>query len=55
VTLPLAGYRVLELAHLVAGPLCGLYLADMGADVVKIEHPAGGAPRAALPCERPAS
>ena len=40
--LPLAGYRVLELAHLVAGPLCGLYLADMGADVVKMEHPAGG-------------
>ena len=40
--LPLAGSRVLELAHLVAGPLCGLYLADMGADVVKVEHPAGG-------------
>jgi crotonobetainyl-CoA:carnitine CoA-transferase CaiB-like acyl-CoA transferase len=27
-TLPLAGYRVLELAHLIAGPMCGMYLAD---------------------------
>ncbi|MGH7335561.1 MAG: CaiB/BaiF CoA transferase family protein [Candidatus Rokuibacteriota bacterium] len=40
--LPLAGYRVLELAHLIAGPVGGLYLADMGADVVKIESPHGG-------------
>jgi len=42
VTLPLAGYRVLELAHLIAGPVCGMYLADMGADVVKVEQPAAG-------------
>jgi len=41
-TLPLAGYRVLELAHHIAGPVCGMYLADMGADVVKIEQPTGG-------------
>jgi crotonobetainyl-CoA:carnitine CoA-transferase CaiB-like acyl-CoA transferase len=39
---PLDGYRVLELAHLIAGPVAGLYLADLGADVVKVESPDGG-------------
>ena len=40
--LPLTGYRVLELAHLIAGPVCGMYLADMGADVIKVENPDAG-------------
>jgi len=39
---PLAGLRVVELAHIMAGPTCGLMLADMGADVVKVERVPGG-------------
>ena len=35
--LPLAGLRVLEFSHAIMGPSAGLILADMGADVIKIE------------------
>jgi crotonobetainyl-CoA:carnitine CoA-transferase CaiB-like acyl-CoA transferase len=40
--LPLAGVRVVEFSHIVMGPTCGLVLADLGADVVKVEPPNGG-------------
>ncbi|MDX1711869.1 MAG: CaiB/BaiF CoA-transferase family protein [Rhodovibrionaceae bacterium] len=39
---PLAGLKVIELAHIMAGPVCGLMLADLGADVVKVEKVPGG-------------
>ncbi len=39
---PLCGMRVIELAHIMAGPLCGMMLADMGADVIKVEKIDGG-------------
>jgi crotonobetainyl-CoA:carnitine CoA-transferase CaiB-like acyl-CoA transferase len=46
---PLAGIRVIELANFIAGPLAGTLLADMGADVVKIEPPNGDMARATPP------
>ena len=41
---PLSGLRVLELATLIAGPFAGRYLADFGAEVIKIEQPGTGDP-----------
>ena len=40
-SLPLAGIRVVEFVHMVMGPTCGLVLADLGAEVIKIEPPDG--------------
>ncbi|MDO8768708.1 MAG: CoA transferase [Burkholderiaceae bacterium] len=40
--LPLVGVKVLELSQIMAGPTCGLMLADMGADVIKVEKFPGG-------------
>ena len=39
--LPLEGIRVIEFAHMVMGPSCGLILADLGAEVIKVEPPQG--------------
>ena len=39
---PLAGIRVVEVGNFMAVPFCGLQLADLGADVIKVENPQGG-------------
>ncbi|WP_222128178.1 CoA transferase [Roseomonas gilardii] len=40
--LPLAGVRVLDLSRILAGPCCAMVLGDLGAEVVKVEHPIRG-------------
>jgi crotonobetainyl-CoA:carnitine CoA-transferase CaiB-like acyl-CoA transferase len=47
---PLEGIKVIELCHVMAGPVCGLMLADMGADVIKLEKmPDGDDTRRTVP------
>jgi len=42
--LPLEGFRVIEFSHMVMGPTCGLLLADLGAEVIKVEPEGKGDP-----------
>ena len=39
---PLAGVKVIEVGQALAGPLAGVIMADMGAEVIKVEKPDGG-------------
>jgi len=49
---PLRGIRVIEPCRFISGPLAGMLLGDLGADVVKIEHPQGGDPFRGRPTAR---
>ena len=46
---PLDGIRIIEVGHMLAGPYCGLLLADLGAEVIKIEPPEGDIARNVSP------
>jgi crotonobetainyl-CoA:carnitine CoA-transferase CaiB-like acyl-CoA transferase len=46
---PLQGYRILEIGHMLAGPYCGMLLADLGAEVIKVETGEGDISRRSGP------
>jgi CoA:oxalate CoA-transferase len=48
-SLPLSGKRIIEVGHMLMGPYCGMLLADLGAEVIKIEPPDGDIARAISP------
>ncbi len=48
-TAPLSGYVILDLTHVLAGPFCTMTLADMGAQVIKVEQPGSGDDTRAFP------
>lgn len=50
---PLAGLRVVEMSHMIMGPSCGMFLAFLGAEVIKVEPPEGDKTRALTGMGRP--
>ena len=46
---PLDGIRVVEMSHMIMGPSCGMFLALLGAEVVKVEPPEGSPARSFAP------